>query len=112
MRDTCLGERLALARLRRSDRAGARVERMREADALRHAGGDAHGPVGARRDDPVDPARSGEPVDSLLVLRREHRALVGEREPGRAGIAVDRDHVNVATGPRGLEQAELGGPGA
>ena len=48
------------------------------------------------------------PLDAVLVLRREHRSLVGEREAGRQRIAVDGDHLQVAACPGGLEQPELG----
>ncbi len=71
---------------------------------------DPYRPIRAGGDDPVDPPRAGEPVDPLLVLGREHRALVGEREARSARIAVDGDHVDVAAHPSRLEQAELGRP--
>ena len=112
VRDAGLGERVALPRLRRGHRAGARVDRMREADPLRDPRRDPHGPVRPGGDDPVDVACACEPVDRLLVLRREHGALVGEREPDGLRVPVDGDHVEVAARPGGLEQAELGGPGA
>ena len=104
-------ERLALPRLRRGERAGARVDRVRQAEALGDARGDPDGPVGAGRDDPGDLAGAGEAVDALLVLGREHGALVGEGEADGLRVAVDGDHVEVGARPRGLEQAELGRAG-
>jgi hypothetical protein len=85
---------------------------MREADSLRDPGGDPDRPVRARRDEPVDLARAGEAVDGLLVLGGEDSAIVGQREADGLRVAVDSDHVQVATSPCGLEQAELGCPGA
>ena len=66
-------------------------------------------PVRTGRDEAVDAAGPGESLDGLLVLGREHRPLVGEREADRLRVPVDRDHVHVAARPRGLEEAELGG---
>ncbi len=85
---------------------------MREADPLRDPRRDPDGPVGARRDDAVDVAGAREPVHRLLVLRRQHSALVGEGEADRLGVAVDGDHVHVLACPCRLEQPELGGAGA
>ena len=59
----------------------------------------------------VDRAGPGEALDALLVLGRDHGALVGERESGRERVAVDGDHRQVAGGS-GLEQAELRRAGA
>ena len=84
---------------------------MRQAEALGDPRRDPDRPVGSRRDDPVDLARPGEPLDPRLVLGRDHRALVGEGEPGGERVAVDGDHREVA-GRRGLEQAELRRAGA
>ena len=78
-------------------------------DALRDPCRDPDRPVRARRDDAVDVASAGEPLDALLVLGREHRPLVGEREADRLRVPVDRDHLHVAARPRGLEETELGG---
>ena len=72
-------------------------------------GRDADRPVGARRDDPVDVAGPGQPVDRLLVLRRDDRALVREGEAGRLRVAVDRNHLDVRPAAGRLEQPELGG---
>ena len=83
---------------------------MREPDALRDAGRDPDGPVGPGRDDPVDVPRAGEPVDRLLVLRGDDRALVGEGEAGCLRVAVDRDHLQVVPSAGRFEQPELGGP--
>ena len=84
---------------------------MRQAEVLGDPRRDPDRPVGSGRDDPVDLARPGEPLDPRLVLGRDHRALVGEGESGRERVAVDRDHREVA-GRRGLEQAELRRAGA
>ena len=111
VRDPGRGERLALPALRRGERAAPGVDRVRQADPVGDARRDPHRPVGARRDDPRHVAGAREAVDPLLVLRREHGALVGEREPDRARVAVDGDHVEVGARPRGLEQAELGRAG-
>ena len=83
----------AARRPRRTPPAGApstsrstavrRGDRMRQADPLGDPRGDPDRPVGARRDDAVDLARPREPVDRLLVLGRDDRALVGEREARR-----------------------------
>ena len=84
---------------------------MRQPEPRGDARGDPDGPVDPRRDDPVDALGLGEPLDAVLVLGRDDRAAVGVPEPGRVGIAVDRDHVQVALARRG-EQPELRGPGA
>ena len=81
---------------------------MRDPHPLGDARRDADRPVRAGRDDPVDVTCAGEPLDAVLVLGRQHRSLVGEREADRQRIAVDGDHVQVAARPRGLEQTELG----
>ena len=85
---------------------------MRQADPARDPGRDPDGPVRPGRDDPVDVPRTREPVDRVLVLGREDRPLVREGEPDRLGVAVDRDHEDVLSGPRRLEQPELRGAGA
>jgi hypothetical protein len=82
---------------------------VRETDAVGNPRCDPDRPVGPRGDDPVDVPRPGETVDSLLVLGRQDRAVVGEREADRVRIPVDREDVHVAARPRGLEEAELGG---
>ena len=84
---------------------------MRQAEPLGDARRDADRPVGARRDDPVDLARPREPLDPRLVLGRDERPVVGEREAGRRGVAVGGDDVEAAR-PRRLEQAELRRAGA
>ena len=111
VRHTGRCERLPLPCLRGGDRAGARVDRVRQAEALGDACGDAHGPVGAGRDDPGDLAGAGEAVDALLVLGREDGALVRLGEADGLRVAVDGDHVEVGACPRGLQQAELGRAG-
>jgi len=85
---------------------------MRQSDPFCDARGDPDCPVCTRRDDPVHLARTREPVDRLLVLLRDDRALVGEDEAGRLRVAVDRDHLDVLPAAGGLEQPELGGTGA
>ena len=91
--------------------AVAPLDRMRQPEPLGDAGGDPDRPVGAGRDDPVDRSGPREPLDPRLVLGRDHRALVREREPGRERVAVDGDHRQV-TGRSRLEQAELRRAGA
>ena len=110
MRHAGLGERLALTQLRRGERADAGVDRVRQPEALRDPRRDAHRPVCTGRDEAVDAAGPREALDRLLVLAREHRPLVGEREADRLRVPVDRDHVHVAARPRSLEEAELGRP--
>ena len=112
MGDARGGERLALPRLRGGERSRPRVDRVREPHALCDTRRDPDRPVRTGRDDPVDTAGPREPVDRVLVLGREHRPLGREREAGRARVAVDRDHLQVTARPGGLQQAELGGPGA
>ena len=106
LNDACGGEPLALARLRRREHGRGAADRMRQAEVLGNPRRDPDGPVGSRRDDPVDLAGLRETLDPGLVLGRDHRALVGEGESGGERVAVDRDHREVA-GRRGLEQAEL-----
>jgi hypothetical protein len=96
------GEHLPLPRFRRRKRAGVRVDRVREGHPFRDPCRDPDRPVGAGRDDAVDVPSPGQPVDRLLVLRGEHRALVGESEAGRLRVPVDRDHLQVAARPGGL----------
>ena len=86
-----LGEAVALARLRRRERGGGPVDRVRQRQPLGDARGDADRPVRARRDDPVDVLGPCEPVDAGLVLGRNDRPLVRVREAGRRGVAVDGD---------------------
>ena len=104
---------LALPRLRRGDRAGARVDRVRRGRSA---------PRPAPRSRRASP-RPGETIPSTSRARASRstassssdestRALVGEREPDGLRVAVDGDHVEVAARPGRLEQAELGGPGA
>ena len=112
MRDAGRGERLPLARLRRDDGPRPGSDRVREPDPLRDARGDPDRPVRTRRDDPVHVARPREPVDRLLVLRRDDRALVRQHEPHGLRVTVDRDHVHVVPPVGRLEQPELRGPGA
>jgi hypothetical protein len=81
---------------------------MRKAGVRGDPGGDAHRPVGAGSDHPVDRHRADQTLDRRLILGREDAAAVGEPEPGRRGIAVD-DGEPDAAGTRGLEQPELGG---
>ena len=84
---------------------------MRQPEPGCHPCCDAHGPVGARRDDPVGSLCACETLDRLLVLGRDERPLVGEREPGCARVGVGSDHEQIA-GPGRLEQAELSRAGA
>ena len=105
------GESLALARLRRREHRGGAADRVRQAEVLGNPRRNPDRPVGPGRDDPVDLARPGEPLDPRLVLGRDHRALVRKGESGSERVPVDRDHREVA-GRRGLEQAELRRAGA
>ncbi len=82
---------------------------MRQPRMLRDARCHADRPVGPGRDDAVDPQRAHEPLDRRLVLGREDAAPVGEREPGRTGIAIDHGDPQAAR-TRCLEQTELSGP--
>ena len=111
LRHARLREPVALPRLRRRERRGGRVDRVRQRQPLGDARRDADRPVGARRDDPVDVLRPCEPVDAGLVLGRDDRALVRVREAGRRGVAVDGDHEEVALAC-GAQQPDLRGPRA
>ena len=106
--DSGLGEALALAQLVRGGDRRRRRDRVREAEALGDPRADADRPVGARRDDPVDVERVGEPLDRRLVLRREDAAAVGEPEAGRCRVAVDDGEPEPAP-TRRFEQPELSG---
>ena len=109
LRDAGRGEALALPRLRRRERGGRAVDRMRQAEPLGDARRDADRPVGAGRDDPVDVLGAGEPVDARLVLGRDERALVRVGEAGRRRVAVDRDHEEAALARR-AQEPDLRGP--
>ena len=85
------------------------VDRMRQAEPLCDARGDPDRPVGSGRDDPVDVLGAGEAVDARLVLGRDERPLVRVGEAGRRGIAVDRDHEEVALACR-AQEPDLRGP--
>ncbi len=111
LRHSRLGEALALTDLRGRQLRDLRRERMREREPLRDARGHRDGPVDPRRDHAVDPLGLGEPFDARLVLGRDDRPAVGERESRRGGIAVDRDHEEVERTGR-LEQPELRRAGA
>jgi hypothetical protein len=79
---------------------------MRECKPFRDPGGDADRPVDPGRDHAVDALGLRQLRDPGLVLRREDRAAVREREPRGGRVAIDRDREEVER-PRGLEQAEL-----
>ena len=79
---------------------------MRQRESLGNTCGDRHRPVDPRRNQPLDPLGTGQPLDARLVLGREDRAPVGVAEPRRRRIAVDRDHMQV-TRPRCGQEAEL-----
>jgi hypothetical protein len=81
---------------------------VRQREPPRDAGGDADRPVDPRRDHAVDALGLGELRDPGLVLGRDDRAPVREREPGRRRVAVDRDREQ-AEGASGLEQPQLRG---
>ena len=97
VRDAGCGERLALAGLRRREGTGLRVDRMVQADPSGDPRRDPYRPIRAGGDDPVDPPRAGEPVDPLLVLRREHRASSASRKPG---ALASRSTAITSTSPR------------
>jgi hypothetical protein len=97
------GEALALALLRGREHGGGSVDRVRQSHPLGDPRRDPDRPVRSRRDDAVDVLRTREPVDVLLVLGRDERALVGPAEPGRAGVAIDGDHVEVTLARRAEE---------
>ena len=78
---------------------------------LGDARGDTDRPVGARRDDPVDPERAHQPFDRRLVLGREDAAPVGKRESGRPRVAIGHRHPQT-TRTRSLEQTELSRAGS
>ena len=99
-------EPLALPQLVRREHGRLRRDRMRQPGVLGDPRGDAHRPVRPRGDDPVDPERAHEPLDRGLVLGREDAPPVGEREPGRARIAIDHAQPEAAC-TRRLEQTEL-----
>ena len=81
-------EPLALLLLGDRERRRHGAERVRKAEASRHAGGDRHRPVDAGGDDPVHPFRLGELADRGLVLGGDDRATVGVLEPGRLRVTV------------------------
>ena len=110
VRDARLGEPLALAELRGGQDGGGWVDRVRQGEPLGDPRGDRNRPVDAGRDDPVDALRRGEAVDLRLVLDGDDRPPVGEAKPRCGRIAVDGDD-EVVPPSRGLEQAELAGPG-
>ena len=111
LRDAGFAEALALLDLRDRELRDLRRERVREREPLRDAGRDGDRPVDPGRDHAVDPLGLREPLDPRLVLGRDDRAAIREREAGRGGIAVDRDHEQVQRAC-GLEQPELRGAGA
>ena len=88
LRDSRLAQPLALALLGDCERRGLGRERVRKAEARRHARGDGDGPVDSRRDDAVDAFRLGELPDRRLVLGGDDRALVRVLEAGRLRVAV------------------------
>ncbi len=79
---------------------------------LRDPRRDRDGPVDARRDDPVHALRLREPLNPALVLGRDDRPPVGDGEPRRGGVPVERDDLEVAARPSRLDQPELRRPGA
>jgi len=84
---------------------------MWQAEPLRHARRNPDGPIGPGGDDTVDGTGTGQALDALLVLGRDHRALVRQGEPDRERVTVDGNHGHVPDGSC-LEQAELSRPGA
>ena len=84
---------------------------MWQAEPLRHARRNPDGPIGPGGDDTVDGTGTGQALDRLLILGRDHRTLVRKAEPGRERVTVGGDHGHVPDGS-GLEQAELCRSGA
>ena len=72
----------------------------------RHARGQPDRKIDARRDDAVDPLRTREPVDRVLVLDGDDRPPVCIAKAGGRRITVDCDDVDAAL-PRRLEEPEL-----
>ncbi len=100
-------EALALAQLGRDEERSLRRDRVLEAQPLGDARGNGDRPADPGSDHSVDPLRLGQPLDRRLVLDGDDRAPVRVAEPGRRGVAVDRDHEQAAPASRG-EQPELG----
>ena len=111
LRHPHLREPPALAQLRRRQHGRLRRDRVRKAEPLRDPRRDRHGPVDARRDHALDGLRPCQPLQRRLVLVRDDRPPVGEREPDRRRVAVGRDDEQPPL-PGRLEQAELSRPGA
>jgi hypothetical protein len=107
----CLGEALPLSGLGRRHRSRLRVEWMREAEPGGDTRGHADRPVRARGDDPVHRLGTGEPLNRLIVLRRDDRSLVGEGEARRVRVRVGDEDLEPAR-TRRLEKAELRRPAA
>src|SRR5690348_9317373 len=105
------GEALALPQLGHGERRRLRLQRMRDAEALRDPGGDPDRVIGAGRDEAVHLLRAREPVDRRLVLDRDDRPPVGVAEARRRRVAVGRDDRQPAP-PGGGEDSELRRAGA
>ena len=84
---------------------------MRQREPLGHPRGDGHRPVDPGRDDPVDALGLGEPRDALLVLGRDDRPAVSEREADGSRVAVGRDDEEPAVA-RTAQQPDLRGSSA
>ncbi len=84
---------------------------MRQPESSCDAGRHRHGPVDAGGDDPGDVLCAGDRFDRFLVLGRDDRVPVGERETDRVLVPVAGDD-GVAPGPGRPEQSELRRPGA
>jgi hypothetical protein len=65
----------------------------RQAECLGDRGDDRHGAVGSDREDTVHSVAATHLDDGLDVGEVDDLADVGVREPRRAWVAVDRDHV-------------------
>jgi hypothetical protein len=101
-----LRESLSLAELVCRERRRCGRDWMRQAELRGHARRNGDRPVGARGDHSVGRERRREPLDRRLVLGRDDATAVGERKPGRRGVAVD-DRRPDAVRPRSFEQPEL-----
>jgi hypothetical protein len=84
---------------------------MRQGQAFGHTCGDRHGPVDPRRDHSADALGARKALDRRFILRRDDRAAVCVSKSRRRGVAVERDHVQLAA-PRRSKEAQLSRPGA
>ena len=110
LRNARLGEELTLPQLRDRERGRAGESGCGSPILFGHARGDRHRPVDPGGDDAFHALGACEALDALLVLGGDDRPPVRVPEPGRRGIAVERDHEQAPLAGR-REQAELRRPG-